>query len=102
MFDTVRKHQKILQIVLMLLIVPSFVLFGISGYSGFMDKETDIVKINGKAITAQEVESAAKRQAERVGEGFALLFGFFNLVVVTRQIAHTQLAHHFVTALHIK
>jgi len=67
MFDTVRKHQKILQIVLMLLIVPSFVLFGISGYSGFMDKETDIVKINGKAITAQEVESAAKRQAERVG-----------------------------------
>ena len=67
MFDTVRKHQKILQIVLMLLIVPSFVLFGISGYSGFMDKETDIVKINGKAITAQEVESAAKRQSERVG-----------------------------------
>ena len=67
MVDTVRKHQKILQIVLMLLIVPSFVLFGISGYSGFMDKETDIVKINGKAITAQEVESAAKRQAERVG-----------------------------------
>jgi len=67
MFDTVRKHQKILQIVLMLLIVPSFVLFGISGYSGFMDKETDIVKINGKSITAQEVESAAKRQAERVG-----------------------------------
>ena len=67
MFDTVRKHQKILQIVLMLLIVPSFVLFGISGYSGFMDKETDIVKINGKPITAQEVDSAAKRQAERVG-----------------------------------
>ncbi len=67
MFDTVRKHQKILQIVLILLIVPSFVLFGISGYSGFMDKETDLVKINGKPITAQEVESAAKRQAERVG-----------------------------------
>ena len=67
MFDTVRKHQKILQLVLMLFIVPSFVMFGISSYSGFMDKETDIVKINGKAITAQEVESAAKRQAERVG-----------------------------------
>jgi hypothetical protein len=67
MFDTVRKHQKILQLILMLLIVPSFVMFGISGYSGFMDKETDIVKINGKAITVQEVDSAAKRQAERVG-----------------------------------
>lgn len=67
MFDTVRKHQKILQLVLMLFIVPSFVMFGISSYSGFMDKETDLVKINGKSINAQEVDSAAKRQAERVG-----------------------------------
>ncbi len=67
MFDTVRKHQKILQLVLMLFIVPSFVMFGISSYSGFMDKETDLVKISGEPITAQEVESAAKRQAERVG-----------------------------------
>lgn len=67
MFDTVRKHQKILQIVLLVLIVPSFALFGISSYSSFMDKETDIVKVNGKPITAQEVENAAKRQAERVG-----------------------------------
>jgi hypothetical protein len=32
-----------------------------------MDKETDIVKVNGKPITAQEVDMAAKRQAERVG-----------------------------------
>ena len=67
MFDSVRKHQKILQLVLMLFIVPSFLMFGISSYSGFMDKETDIVKVNGKPITAQEVEMAAKRQAERVG-----------------------------------
>jgi peptidyl-prolyl cis-trans isomerase D len=67
MFDTVRKHQRILQFVLMLLIVPSFAFFGISSYSSFLDKETDLVKINGKPITAQEVDSAAKRQAERVG-----------------------------------
>ncbi|MBU3602358.1 peptidylprolyl isomerase [Polynucleobacter sp. AM-25C3] len=67
MFDSVRKHQKILQLVLMLFIVPSFALFGISSYSEFMDKETDIVKVNGKPITAQEVDMAAKRQAERVG-----------------------------------
>ena len=67
MFDTVRKHQRILQFVLMLLIVPSFAFFGISSYSSFLDKETDLVKINGKPITAQEVDTAAKRQAERVG-----------------------------------
>ena len=67
MFDTVRKHQKILQLILMLLIVPSFAFFGISSYSSFMDKETDLVKVSGKPITAQEVDNAAKRQAERVG-----------------------------------
>ncbi len=67
MFDTIRKHQKIIQLLLMLFIVPSFAFFGISSYSGFMDKETDLIKINGKSITAQEVEMAAKRQAERVG-----------------------------------
>lgn len=67
MFDSVRKHQRILQFVLLILIVPSFALFGISSYSDFLDKETDLVKINGKPITAQEVDNAAKRQAERVG-----------------------------------
>lgn len=67
MFDTVRKHQKILQLVLLLFIIPSFALFGISSYSEFMDKETDLVKVDGKPITAQEVDTAAKRQAERVG-----------------------------------
>ncbi len=67
MFDSVRKHQKILQFALMLFIVPSFALFGISSYSEFMDKETDLVKVNGKPITLQEVDMAAKRQAERVG-----------------------------------
>lgn len=67
MFDTIRKHQRLMQLALMLVIVPSFAFFGISSYSGFLDKETDLVKVNGKAITAQEVEIAAKRQAERIG-----------------------------------
>jgi len=67
MFDTVRKHQKILQIVLMLFIVPSFLMFGISSYTGFFDKETDLIKVNGRPITAQEVDNAAKRQAQRIG-----------------------------------
>ena len=67
MFDTIRKHQRLMQLALMLVIVPSFAFFGISSYSGFMDKETDLIKVNGKPITAQEVEMGAKRQAERAG-----------------------------------
>ncbi|OZA36789.1 MAG: hypothetical protein B7X83_06035, partial [Polynucleobacter sp. 17-46-58] len=67
MFDSVRKHRRLLQFALLLFIVPSFALFGISSYSEFMDKETDLVKVNGNPITLQEVDMAAKRQAERVG-----------------------------------
>jgi len=37
-----------------------------------MDKETDLVKVNGRPITAQEVEMTAKRQAERVGGNIQL------------------------------
>ncbi|MDP3622040.1 MAG: SurA N-terminal domain-containing protein [Polynucleobacter sp.] len=67
MFDSVRKHQRLLQFILLLFIFPSFVLFGVSGYTDFFDQETDLVKVNGKPITAQEVDNTAKRQAERVG-----------------------------------
>ncbi|MBJ7379439.1 MAG: peptidylprolyl isomerase [Polynucleobacter sp.] len=67
MFDLIRKHQKLIQIFLMLLIIPSFVFFGISSYTGFFDQETDLVKVSGRAITLQELDNAAKRQAERFG-----------------------------------
>ena len=35
MFDFVRKHTRLLQFILVLLIFPSFVFFGIQGYSRF-------------------------------------------------------------------
>ena len=36
MFDFVRRHNRILQFVLVLLIFPSFVVFGIQGYDRFL------------------------------------------------------------------
>ncbi|MEY2810600.1 MAG: hypothetical protein RLZ66_2111, partial [Pseudomonadota bacterium] len=38
MFDFVRKHTRIMQFLLFLLIFPSFVLFGIDGYNRFQEK----------------------------------------------------------------
>ena len=37
MFEFVRTHTKLLQFMLVLLIFPSFIFFGIQGYSRFMD-----------------------------------------------------------------
>jgi len=36
MFDTIRKHQRVLQFILLLLIFPAFVFFGVSGYDRFL------------------------------------------------------------------
>jgi len=67
MLDSIRQHRRFMMFFVLLLIVPSFVFFGVSGYTDFFEQETDLIKVNGKAITAQEVDSSAKRQAERVG-----------------------------------
>lgn len=67
MLDYVRNHKKLLPIILLIFIVPSFAFFGISSYTDLFDKDTDLIKVNGKAITTLEVDNSAKRQAERFG-----------------------------------
>ncbi|MGA8514936.1 MAG: SurA N-terminal domain-containing protein [Burkholderiaceae bacterium] len=66
MFDSIRKHMKIMQILLFLLIVPSFVLFGIDGYSRFKDQGEAVAMVDGQAIRQGEWDTAHKSEVERV------------------------------------
>jgi peptidyl-prolyl cis-trans isomerase D len=67
MFEFVRTHTKLLQFMLVLLIFPSFVFFGIQGYSGFGDSANPTVaKVDGKAITKSDWDQAHQRQVERM------------------------------------
>jgi peptidyl-prolyl cis-trans isomerase D len=67
MFEFVRTHTKLLQFALVLLIFPSFVFFGIQGYSGFGDSaNATVAKVDGKAITKSEWDQAHQRQVERL------------------------------------
>lgn len=67
MFDFVRKHTRILQFVLVLLIFPSFVFFGIQGYSRFTGGDNEpVAKIDGHNITQAEWNAAQRDQVERV------------------------------------
>jgi peptidyl-prolyl cis-trans isomerase D len=66
MFDSIRKHMKIMQILLFLLIVPSFVLFGIDGYSRFKDQGEAVAVVDGQAIRQGEWDAAHKSEVERV------------------------------------
>jgi peptidyl-prolyl cis-trans isomerase D len=66
MFDLIRKHMKIMQILLFLLIVPSFVLFGIDGYSRFKDQGEAVAVVDGQPIRQGEWDAMHKNEVERV------------------------------------
>ena len=67
MFDFVRNHSRLMQGLLVLLIFPSFVMFGIQGYSRFTDgAAATVAKVDGHGITRGEWDQAHQRQLERV------------------------------------
>jgi peptidyl-prolyl cis-trans isomerase D len=66
MFDFIRKHTKITMGFLFLLIVPSFVLFGLDGYSNQKDKSAVVAKVDGQDILQTEWDRAHARETERM------------------------------------
>ena len=66
MFDFVRRHTRIMQFLLFLLIFPSFVLFGIDGYNRFRDKGETVATVDGQDITQSEWDNAHRAQVERM------------------------------------
>ncbi len=67
MFDFFRRHTRVLQFVLVLLIFPSFVFFGIQGYDRSTGGEnTQVASVAGQGITQGEWDAAHREQMERV------------------------------------
>jgi len=66
MFDFVRNNTKIMMGILFLLIIPSFVLFGLEGYSRFNDQGAVVAKVNGNKINQAEWDAAHKREVDRI------------------------------------
>jgi peptidyl-prolyl cis-trans isomerase D len=66
MFDSIRNNSKILMGLLFLLVIPSFVLFGIEGYSQFEDKGAVVARVNGDKITQSEWDAAHQVEVDRI------------------------------------
>lgn len=66
MFDTVRNNSKVMMGLLFLLVIPSFVMFGVEGYSNFTDRAATVAKVDGQKITQQEWDEAHKREIDRI------------------------------------
>jgi peptidyl-prolyl cis-trans isomerase D len=69
MFDFVRKHTRIMQFLLFLLIFPSFVLFGLEGYNKFREGGAVVATVDGNDITQGEWDAAHRDQVERMRSG---------------------------------
>lgn len=66
MFDFVRNHSRLTLAFLLLLIIPSFVVFGIEGYSRFNSPAAQTVaRVAGQNVTRGEWEQAHERLIDR-------------------------------------
>lgn len=66
MFDFVRNNSRILFFVLVLLIIPSFVFFGVQGYTQFVEGNEPVAKVAGERITQAEFDNAYRNHIERL------------------------------------
>lgn len=66
MFDWIRKHQRLMQLLLLLLIFPAFAFFGIQGYERFFSSEGALATVGEAKITRQEFEAAQRQQSEQL------------------------------------
>ena len=73
MFDFVRKHTRVMMGVMFLLIIPSFVLFGLEGYNGMQDRGEAVAKVDGREISRSEWDAAHKNEIDRLRQSMPTL-----------------------------
>lgn len=66
MLEFFRSHQRLMQFLLLIVIFPSFVFFGIEGYSRFGDKAQALVEIGDQKITQAEFDLALRDAQEQM------------------------------------
>ncbi len=66
MFDFFRNNIKFLMGLLMLLIIPSFVLFGIEGYTNLRENQDVVARVGKTEITRQEWDNTHRNEIDRM------------------------------------
>jgi peptidyl-prolyl cis-trans isomerase D len=74
MFEFIRTHKRLMQLLLALLILPSFVLVGVSSYQDKGGAANAVANVNGLTITQQEWESAQRNQIDRYRQAMGAQF----------------------------
>jgi len=70
MFDFIRSHQRLMQLILLVLIVPSFVFFGVQGYERMSQSTQSVAKVGGQPISQGELDNAQREQVARMRQTY--------------------------------
>ena len=74
MFDFIRTHQRLMQFLLLLFIVPSFALLGVESYTGMGDESNVVATVGGQKILKEELDAAQRQQADRLRQAYGPRF----------------------------
>lgn len=94
MFDSIRKHQRILQFILVVLIFPAFALFGIQGYDRLMSSGDGVAKVDDAEISRQEFDQAHQRQLDQMRQ---MLGGQVDLATIDTPALRGEVLESLVT-----
>ncbi|MGJ9416385.1 SurA N-terminal domain-containing protein [Massilia sp. CMS3.1] len=100
MFDFVRNNKRLLQGVLLLLIIPSFVLVGVDSYQDRGDSATGVAEVDGRNITQQEWDDAQRRQIDQARQQMGPQFDqkMFDTPEAKREVLENLVAERAVNA----
>jgi peptidyl-prolyl cis-trans isomerase D len=66
MFDFIRTHNKAIQLLMFVFILPGFFLFGIEGFNSMGEKSETVAVVDGRKIGQIEWDAAVKDDVERI------------------------------------
>lgn len=93
MFDFIRTNRRFMMLILLVLVLPSFVLIGFSGYTNYVSGDKELVVVGDSAVTLQEFEMARRNQLEQLQRN---TMGRFDPEVLNNRAAREMLLESLV------
>lgn len=88
MFEFIRNHQRLMQLLLLLFVMPTFAFFGLESYGRMGGDKGEVVNVAGQPITQQEWDSAQREQMARMAQVYGAQFDpkMFDTPAVKREV----------------
>ncbi|MFA9274699.1 MAG: SurA N-terminal domain-containing protein [Candidatus Aquirickettsiella gammari] len=104
MFEYIRTHKRIMQGVLLVIIFPSFALFGVDSFMRSREANTSVAKVAGQAISQQEFDQAMRNQLDRMKQAYGQNFDaqMLNTPEARQGVLDDLIARKVVTAESVK